>query len=86
MFGLGRRQSYDQGHAHGAVPSGALTVEVDGVAHRLRPGDPIPYDSMRPTASPASTARRRPRSGSNAAEPAGAGTNSDGDYRRSSRT
>lgn len=39
---------HHEGREFGVLLSGSLTVELDGVSHRLRPGDAIAYDSTRP--------------------------------------
>jgi transcriptional regulator with XRE-family HTH domain len=44
----GDRPLHHEGREFGVLLSGSLTVEVDGVSHRLRPGDAIAYDSTRP--------------------------------------
>lgn len=39
---------HHDGREFGVLLSGSLTVELDGVSHRLRPGDAIAYDSAKP--------------------------------------
>lgn len=44
----GDRPLHHEGREFGFLLSGSLTVEVDGVSHRLRPGDAVAYDSAKP--------------------------------------
>lgn len=46
--GSGSTPVHHSGYEYGIVIEGELTVEVDGEAYRLKPGDCISYDSNKP--------------------------------------